>query len=273
MLSVCIGHTGGNMSENHRILVVDDEASVRRVLSRIISREGWTVEETGDGAEALRMLARDRYDLVLLDLHMQPMDGIQVLEEIRRGAPDIVVIILTAHSSVENAVGALRLGAHDYLFKPATPETIRRRVGKGLRVREQALRRRRVLTQIEDLRTVLAELDSGANECATSKLGSRFLSSGRLLIDRAHRSATWGDQLLDLTTSEFDILICLVEGAPEPIAPVELANCALGYQVEEVEARKIVKWHIHQLRSKIEPESSPKYILTVRHRGYLWRGE
>jgi DNA-binding response OmpR family regulator len=260
--------------ENPRILIVDDEANIRTILSRTLSGAGWDPDTAASGAEAIEMISQGPYDLVLLDLYMEPIDGMAVFEKIRERDSDTVVIILTAHGSVESAVEALRLGAYDYLFKPATPKAIQLRVAEGLHRRQQALQRRRLLSQLDSIKSMLADLEAKEGIESDPEVASRFLRSGDLLIDRWHRSATMGGKLLDLTTTEFDILHCLVEASPELRTSQELVTLALGYEAEESEARNIIKWHIHQLRGKIEPDKEkPQFIITVRYKGYFWAGD
>jgi DNA-binding response OmpR family regulator len=262
------------MMENPKILIVDDEPNIRKILCRTLARSGWDAETACDGEEAITKISLEPFDLVLLDLHMQPIDGLSVLEEIRKVDPDTVVIILTAHGSLDSAVEALRLGAYDYLFKPATPDTIQLRVKEGLLYRQQALQRRRLLSQMDTLKTMLADLDESEGVPPSTGPSDRFLRSRDLVIDRSHRTAILGEVLLDLTTTEFDILVRLIENSPKPVAPSTLVRYSLGYEVEEQEARDIIKWHIHQLRSKIEPtKEKPQYIITVRYKGYLWAGD
>lgn len=254
-----------------RILIVDDEVNVSFILERSLNHEGYLIETTAHGGDALRKLAETPYDLLLLDLQMEPIDGLEVLNAAREQDADLVVIILTAHGSVESAVEALRLGAFDYLFKPTTPETIRRRVREGLQHRQQALRRKHLLGQIENLRQVLNDLDAEQHLLTPPAAGQRFIRSGKLVMDRHHRLVTLNKKLLDLTTAEFDLLLCLVTSAPDPLSPRQLINRALGYDGDEVEARDIIKWHVHQLRRKIEPDPAhPRYIKNIRHKGYLW---
>jgi DNA-binding response OmpR family regulator len=257
-----------------RVLIVDDEENIRFILERTLKREGYVIETAEEGAQAIEKLKEGNFDLVLLDLYMEPVGGLQVLEAVRELGSNIVVIILTAHSSVESAVEALRLGAFDYLFKPSTPDVIRHRVRDGLLHRQKELQRQRLLSQIGSLHQMLDDLDVDPELPASPEVEERFTYSGKLMIDRHHRIATWEDELLDLTTAEFDILLCLVEASPEPLSSRELVNQAMGYDTEDFEASNIVKWHIHQLRSKIEPDKkNPQFIITVRYKGYMWRGD
>ncbi len=261
------------MNNPARILIIDDEPSIRFVLKHALKHEGYIINTATNGVEALNILAETPQDLLLLDLYMEPIDGLQVLNVVKEQDPDIAVIIITAHSSVESAVEALRLGAFDYLFKPTTPDTVRQRVEAGLQHRRQALQQRRLLTQIETLRLTLNDLNANTDILAPPAPNQRFINSGSLVIDNHHRLITLNGILLDLTTSEFDVLLCLVKAAPKPLAPRQLVSCAMGYDVDEVEARDIIKWHIHQLRRKVEPDKQPRYIKTVRNKGYLWSGE
>jgi DNA-binding response OmpR family regulator len=260
--------------DNPRILIVDDEENIRTILSRTLSQAGWSPETAKSGAEAIEMVSQGSYDLVLLDLYMEPIDGMKVFEAIRDRDAETIVIILTAHGSLESAVEALRLGAYDYLFKPATAKAIQLRVTDGLRRRQQALQRRKLLSQLNGLKNMLADLDDKEGSESDPEISSRFLRSGKLLIDRWHRTATLEGNLLDLTTTEFDLLHCLVEVSPELRTSQELVSLALGYDAEESDARNIIKWHIHQLRNKIEPDSEkPRFIITVRYKGYFWAGD
>jgi DNA-binding NtrC family response regulator len=101
-----------------RILIVEDDPIVRSILTQMVVREGYQPDVAVHGLDALRLLTENRYDLALLDLFMEPVGGLEVLKLARQQDPDVVVIIITAHSSLESAVEALRLGAFDYIFKP-----------------------------------------------------------------------------------------------------------------------------------------------------------
>jgi len=260
-------------SPSCHILIVDDEPGIRLILERALRRQGHVTETAVDGRSALQLLIHKSYDLILLDLHLGDLDGLSLLKAAREQDEDVVVIILTGQGSLQSAVEALRLGAFDYLFKPALPEAIRQRVQEGLQHRQRALRRRQILAQIDMLRQTLVQLDQTAGPVAPNMDNGRFLRSGPLVIDRYHRAATLDDNLLDLTTAEFDILVCLIESAPEPLSAQQILNRALGYDSDRFDPGDTAKWHIHHLRRKIEPDPKrPTYIKTVRYKGYLWAG-
>lgn len=256
-----------------RLLIVDDEANIRFVLDRILRPEGYDLAFAADGADAIRQLqaAAPPFDLMLLDLSMEPVDGIAVLDAAHRQDPELVVIILTAHSSLESAVDALRLGAFDYLFKPASTHSIRERVAQGLQRRQQSLARNQVLNQIDHLRRTLNTLPDEMPVAPSFAADQRLVRSGPLSLDTGQRQAVFYDQALDLTTAEFDLLVVLVKAAPMPLSPRELVNRALGYDTPDHAARELIKWHVHNLRKKLQTlAGEQQHLKTVRHKGYLW---
>jgi len=128
-----------------RILVVDDEAGMRRSLAILLRREGYAVTEAADGRAALERLGADVHDLVIADLRMEPVSGLELLAQVKRAAPDVEVIVMTAYGTIETAVEAMKLGAFDFITKPFQAEEIL------LRVRN-ALDRRRLAGEVSRLR-------------------------------------------------------------------------------------------------------------------------
>lgn len=260
--------------ETARILIADDEPNVRFIIERTLAHEGYKLDTAISGADAIEKINTQDYDLLLLDIHMPPIDGLQVLQEVKAKDPNIVVILLTGYGTIESAVEALRLGAFDYLFKPASPQTIRERIKEGLASRQQSLQKQKLVDQIDELRQALTKLEESQQVLIPPANDLRFIRRKKLVIDRHHRAATFQNQLLDLTTTEFDLLLCLVEHAPEPVPPQMLVSTVMGYETSEVEAKEIIKWHIFQLRRKLEPDpQNPAHIVNIRYKGYLWRDE
>ncbi len=254
--------------EQARILIADDESGIRFVLCELLTRDGHAVDEAASGEDAVSKLAANDYDIVLADLKMPPGSGMDVLRNLRARNKDSLVIIMTAYSTIESAIEALRLGAFDYLFKPIKFDDIRQRVREALLHRQKRAQKENVEQQIESLRSLLNELDN-----APALNAGRFLRSGDLIVDRNHRTATLRGGLLELTSAEFDVLVCLVEAAPNPVLPGEIVKKALGYEADETRASETAKWYIHHLRRKIETDDGkPRLIKTIRYRGYLWSG-
>ncbi len=115
-----------------RVLVIDDEAIVRVSCQRVLEPEGFEVDVTARGDEALEMMQSKQYDVVLTDLKMPDMDGLEVLKEIKKRWPEVQVIIITGYGTISTAVQAIKLGAYDYIEKPFTPEDILNVVKKAL---------------------------------------------------------------------------------------------------------------------------------------------
>src|SRR4030042_4082022 len=131
------------MSAQHSILVIDDEPNLRRSLGLILQRAGYTITTASNASEAIQLLQAGAYDLAFLDIKLPDQNGIQLLPRIRDLYPDMPVLILTAHATLDTAIGAVRLGARDYLLKPLDPENILNRVESILR-EEKPKRRREI---------------------------------------------------------------------------------------------------------------------------------
>ena len=145
-----------NTVKTYKILLVDDDAAVLRLISRALERLGYRVETTGSGSDAVDILAKTRFDLVLTDLIMEPVDGLKALEASKQANPDTPVIMLTGHNDIALAVKALRLDADDYLFKPVELENLYFSVSSCL---EKAALRRKVAQKKKDLQLFKAVAD------------------------------------------------------------------------------------------------------------------
>ncbi len=126
------------MSADATILIVDDEVAVLHFFERILRHEGYAVVTADGGEAALRAIAEQEFDLVLLDLKLKDMSGLDVLEQLRQRRPTTITIIITAHGSLETSIKALRQGVHDYLLKPCSADELRQSVQAGLLKRQQA---------------------------------------------------------------------------------------------------------------------------------------
>jgi DNA-binding response OmpR family regulator len=272
-------------SKRTSVLVVDDEDDVRSMLQTTLLRDEYDVVLAVSTEDALRKLGVLTFEVVITDLRFPGIDGIHLLREIQRRWPDTITIVLTAYPSLESAVAALRAGAHDYLSKPCPPSEIRRSVQEGLDKR-RGLARRLELMQVlerqlvEGLRAIRGDVvlirgttgelpplpQSGR---LPERREGRILRAGSFIIDYEQHEALLGDIPLDLTPTEFDILAVLVERAPAVLSPQEIARRVFEYNVSEVEARELVRWHIHHLRRKLEIDpDQPHMLKNVRGVGY-----
>ncbi len=260
------------MNLSGRILIIEDESSLRQTLTRILRQAGCEVTAAGDGLEALQRLTGSRYDLAYLDIHLPEMDGLQVLREIHRIDPQLPVVLFTAFASLETALEAIRLGAVDYLLKPLNPEKLIERTASLLEKQAAERRKRDIQAQIAELQTELQQLDKVITPPMpnTGPLSSdRFLKRGRLVVDLQGRRATFGEREITLPPAAFDYLVVLLRHAPDVVDYQSLVNEAQGYQSDRREAQELAKWHIHELRDALEPDASnPRFVLNVRGVGY-----
>lgn len=219
------------------ILVVDDEANIRNLVKTYLEAEGYSVYLAEDGMQALSLFRRYRPELIVLDIMLPGMDGLQVMQQIRRES-DVYVLMLTAKSEETDRVIGLTVGADDYLSKPFSPRELVARV-------KAILRRGRGVGQ--DAETAL------------------FFDDLRIECDRFE---VWRqNQPIDLTALEFKLLKTLAMYPGKVFSREQLIEKVWGYDFYGDE--RIVDVHIGHIRQKLEPDpTAPRYILTVRGIGY-----
>jgi DNA-binding response OmpR family regulator len=271
------------MLPTSRILVVDDEPSIRYFVEETLTDEGYQVVCVDSGEAALACIETQTFDLALIDLRLPGVGGIDVLTSLRRHSPDTTIIVLTAHASLDTAVEALRQGAHDYLFKPCEPDQLRASVRSGLVKRQRELRQQKVLTRLEqtlndNLTDVLATAferaiaPSPISESAQEQ--KQLPRRSRLAIDCARHAVTLDDHPLQLSPTEFGMLAHLLEQAPRVVPHQELAQTVMAYEGEPWEVRDVVRSHIYRIRRKAkEIAGDTDIIRTVRGIGYTIRDE
>jgi two-component system KDP operon response regulator KdpE len=268
-------HDASPLLPEARILIVDDDANVLLALSRSLKMRGYPfVDEAHGGAEAVEKITRLAYDVMMLDIRMPEMDGMEVLRRAQQIRPSLPVIILTGHAAMESALAALKSGmVVDYLMKPASLDQVEAAIRKALR------RRLTELQQQHSLETAIAALEQLKTESPVPPGGGvslpveRFLHAGPVSLDRDSRQATlqWEGKIHTavLTASEENILALLMSNPGDVYSSRRIARDALSYDLNESEAKSIVHPHIVRLRRKIEKDSKhPGLIRTVRGKGY-----
>ncbi|HEV8297004.1 MAG TPA: response regulator transcription factor [Acidimicrobiales bacterium] len=227
---------GGGLLSGLRVLIIDDDDDLRGIVRESLEREGFVVEESADGTDLLALSSSPDIALIVLDLGLPGMSGLDVLRALRRHR-DTPVIVLTGRGDVTDRVVGLELGADDYLVKPFAP-------------RELAARIRSVLRR-----------SAGASTKGT-------LRFGELSIDTASREALLRGQRLALTPREFDLLAFLAASPGRVFSREELLR-ALWKSTPEWQGMNTVNEHVYRLRTKIEEDPSvPRWIITVRRAGY-----
>lgn len=249
---------------NNRILVVDDEPAIRSFLVRVLEQAGYEVQAANDGREALARLETAPYDLLLTDIKMDHLGGVELLQAARNRYPDLAVILLTGHATVPSAITALREGAYDYLLKPVKNEEIVATVAAGLRERDRQQRRDR----LEAIAVQFADTVRIDNS-DTDEPPNRMVVSDALKLDTAAYRAWLGDQPLDLTPTEFRLLLELMRVPGVVLDYIKLVQAACGYTCARHEAREIIGTHVLNLRQKLGIETGqPHYVESVRGVGY-----
>jgi DNA-binding response OmpR family regulator len=270
------------MLQGARILIVDDERSTRLSLSEIFSLRGAETNTAATGVEAIVKIQQQEFDLIILDIKMPGMSGLEVLDQVRQLSPGTVCILLTAHATIDSAIVALRQGAFDYILKPAQPKTILEVAERALGKRQENLRRQNLVELIEQTveafkgnpAASLPAGTSGISNLSAASTVSRnnppILRAGDLSADVQRREAKLDDRLLDLTPTEFDTLAFLIKNAERVVSCRDLVKAVHGYETSEQAARPIMRVHIHRLRQKIETDATkPLRLLTIRSAGYM----
>lgn len=223
-----------------RLLVVEDDATVREAVAAYLQRIGHDVVAVADGIAAVDTYAADPVDLVLLDLMLPGLGGIEVTRRLRSIRPDLPIIMVTARSQEHERVQGLALGADDYVTKPFS-------------LRELDLRIKSVLRR------------AGASP---QELPEAQLVDGELRLDLAARTARRGADALSLTTREFDLLAWFLRHPGRTWSREELMSQVWGWEVGDAST---VTVHVRRLREKIEPDpGAPTRLLTVFGHGYRW---
>jgi len=223
------------------ILVVDDEPQIVRLVRAYLEQAGFRVVTAPDGQEALHVARHEKPDLVVLDVLMPRMDGLEFTRHIRRER-DVPIIMLTARAEETDRIVGLELGADDYVTKPFSPREVVARV-----------------------RAVLRRLGA-------TQEPSQVLRAGPITLDRTAHTVMVSDRPVDLTPTEFSILETLMTTSGRVFSRGELLEAVQGIAFEAYE--RTVDVHVKNLRRKLEPDPAhPRYILTVRGVGYRLTSE
>ena len=227
-----------------RILVVDDDVSILMGLEALLTHEGYAVETAADGREALDRFRANTPDLVLLDLLLPEVSGLEVCQEIRGQQASVPVLMLTAKGEEEDKVLGLDLGADDYMVKPFGTRELLARIKAALRRRPARPPRK----EQYDL--------------------------GDFQIDCRRHELVAGGNRTELTAREFSLLVYLVERRGALVTREELLESVWGYRDGQALDTRTVDNYIARLRRKIEPDvEQPRYITTRRGAGYLFEAD
>ncbi|MBD6621174.1 response regulator transcription factor [Komarekiella sp. 'clone 1'] len=232
-------------SHKGKILVVDDEPGIRRILETRLSMIGYDVITARDGKEALSAFRQQTPDLIVLDVMMPKLDGFGVCQELRKES-DVLIIMLTALADVADRITGLKLGADDYMAKPFSPKELEARIAR-------LMGRRFYKTSINAIPN------------------SGIIHAGNLKIDTTKRQVHKNAQRIRLTGVEFSLLELLVNHAGKVFSRLEILQQLWGYVSEHHIDTRMVDVHISRLRTKVEDDpNNPEFIITARGSGYFF---
>jgi DNA-binding response OmpR family regulator len=238
------------------ILVVDDEPVARQSLTDILRLEGHNVISAPNGQAAVEYVRTHPIDLMIVDLRMPGMDGLEVVQVVNQISPETEVILLTAFGSTETAIQALRLRIHDYLLKPASPAQVLASVKKGLA-------RRSSRSRISSV-AVNTDVDE-AVEVFSLKDGTT--------VDLSRRQIKHKNKVEHLTPAEGRLLRILIENEGKVFSHRELVLLVQGYDTSQREAPEILRPLVSRLRHKLDQfPSLSERVVSVRGTGYLYEG-
>jgi DNA-binding response OmpR family regulator len=221
------------------ILVVDDEPRIAEIARDYLERAGFRVTTAGNGADALAIARARRPDLIVLDLGLPKLDGLDVTRTLRKQS-SVPIIMLTARVDESDKLIGLELGADDYVTKPFSP--------KELVARVRAVFRR------------------AGNDAAAPERRD-VISAGDVTLDRRRMQATVGAQSVDLTATEFELVATLASQPGRVFTRAQLLDAIRGVEVESFD--RAIDAHVKNVRRKLEPDPrNPRYILTVHGVGY-----
>ncbi|MGN8894467.1 response regulator transcription factor [Collinsella sp. HCP28S3_E9] len=255
-----------------RILIVEDEEKIARFVTLELEHEGYQVEHAADGRTAVDLALERDYDLILLDVLLPQLNGMEVLRRVRKHK-DVPVIMVTARDAVMDKVAGLDAGADDYLTKPFAIEELFARIRVALK-RAEAVRAASGVGGAGagagmaggDAAAVPPVSESTKASVAPSPAA---LTVGSVVLDPDRREVTVGGSPIALTAREFDVLALLMAHAETVLTRERIAHEALGY--EYVGDTNNVDVHIAHLRAKIEDAGGARIIQTVRGVGYVCR--
>jgi heavy metal response regulator len=222
-----------------RLLVVEDEKKVAGFIKKGLTEEGYVVDVAPDGKTGLHMALDRVYDLIVLDIHLPKMNGLEVLKELRREKVSAPVLFLTVRATIEDKVLGLDSGADDYLTKPFAFQELVARI-------RALIRRRAKVEQVE-------------------------LSVADLTLDPAQRTVSRGNERIELTSKEFALLDYFMRNPGRVLTRTMIAEHVWDYDFDSM--TNVIDVYVNYLRKKIDSNREPKLIHTVRGVGYVLKGD
>ncbi|WJH27230.1 response regulator transcription factor [Paenibacillus sp. CC-CFT742] len=241
---------------NEAVLVIEDEPKIARLLELELQYEGYQVGKAGSGTEGLEMYLGGQWDLILLDIMLPGLSGIEVLRRIRARDALVPILMLTAKDSVEDKVSGLDLGANDYITKPFRIEELLARVRAALRLSAAAASSSGVIRHAnQDTTSHQTEEDTG------------WLTAAGLKLNEGTREVSRDGIPIELTPREFDLLVYLLQNQRQVLSRDQIVQAVWGY--DYYGDTNVVDVYIRYVRKKVDNGFTPPLIHTVRGVGYV----
>jgi two-component system KDP operon response regulator KdpE len=229
---------GGEPKSPGRVLIVDDDYSVRRALHLTLYDQGFDISEASSGEDALALIRVVRCDAVLLDVNLPGKSGLDICVELRQKLPRVAILMISVRDSEDDRVAALDAGADDYVVKPFQMRELTARIRSAIRRSQTGAR------EVEDI-----------------------ISIGDIALSPSRRTVRKAGKAVHLTPKEFDLLACLMSQAGIPVTHTRLLSAVWG--TEYASQVEYLRTFVRQLRSKLEDDrANPRYLLTENHIGY-----
>ncbi|MCB2210183.1 response regulator transcription factor [bacterium] len=255
------------MNKTGTILIVDDQNDIRDAWTDALEKQGYRIETARSAIEAESLFKDEEFSLAMVNLRSNGhVRGLDMLDWIKENNPSTDVILVTDYSAMDSSISAVRKGAYDYLVKPINVAEMVTRVNRCMSEREEALERLQMINQIE---MMLNQLKANLVPEVDEHSADHIIETPNIIVDRRKRLVVQNGEPVQLSPTEFDMLDYLASNGDRVVSASELIRAVQGYDMEEHDARPIVRVNVRRLRQKIEEDTSnPRHILTVRSRGY-----
>lgn len=262
------------------LLVVDAQDNARRFTADFLNGKGYAADEASSATEALAKLESRTYDLVILDVALPGVNGVEIMSRLRTLRPGMLIVVLTAYATIESAMAAVRLNIVDYMLKPCKPEDLYLTISRALEERAEQLRHQRLVALVGEAMNALRQPETAAKPLpapmpVSLTVSGDMLRVGALALDRQKRQVilhTNPPRTVELTEGELSILVVLMEKPNQVLSYYDLAKTALGYEgMDKWTVESVIRSTVFRLRHKLEPgPDTPCLIRTVRGRGYFF---
>lgn len=254
-----------SISPSTKVLVVDDERTTRMAITEALNQLGYAAQAVESGDKAIQSLQQDEYHVVLLDLEMPGVSGVEVLIAAEDVAPHTAFIVLTAHASTDTAIVALRTGAIDYLRKPSSLQHIAAAVERAAMKQQEHQRQQKAVNLLEQAMSTLHKPEA---DVTTTALHENFLQVGNIIIDSQKQTAVYQQQPLELTPIEYRLLYHFAQHPDTVLTYAQLGKASHDMDMDEAEARSLLRIHVYRLSRKLgDKETTP--LQNLRGRGVI----